>query len=179
MSDSATMYLLGAPLEKELSDAMNGSMSSGALIMPSQTVLTKLMDYTPRDKVSFTGSARFRVMRAKNFLLVSLLAGGLNFDLVWSPITARRTGEPLIGEPAKKDHMLMNFILVDNLNIVRAIRQSTISPQCSRAIWRAQNELMAQPVSEVGQHSEMMALFGRFPTSIPDALFHEVCDLGD
>ncbi|MFG6546879.1 hypothetical protein ACGYLM_17955 [Sulfitobacter sp. 1A10445] len=58
-----------------------------------------LHDFRPSDIAAFEVSARFRVSLRKSFLLISPAFEGFTFDIVWSPLVAKLTGEPPMERP--------------------------------------------------------------------------------
>jgi len=171
--------MLNRRLPAGIADAISTIGTGSAIDLPRQMIVMQLADYRKDDLTSFEGPARFRVGLGQNFLLISPMFRGLSFDIIWSPVIARRTGEPDMEKPAAAEHMAFNFILVDGAQIVRGIRLATISPDVATAIWRARGELKSRTVTASALEAEMIALFSRYPRGIPETFFHDACDFGD
>jgi hypothetical protein len=169
----------GKRLPSPISDALIGTGTSGMINLPQQLFITALADFRTSDAEVFRGPARFRVGLGQTFMLISLSFRTLNFDVIWSPHIAATTGEPDMEKPDDGAHLLFNFVLADGIQIARSIRTATISPQCATAIWRAQQELNDRKSTPEDLEKEMIDLFNRYPTEIPDMFFHETCSLGD
>lgn len=177
--EKVDIFYLGSPLPPAMSEALASTGSGGMVNLPRQILVASLDDYRESDADTFSGPVRFRVGLARNFIVLSLVMGSLNFDVIWSPVIARKIGEPNFPRPSGSDHPLFTFILVDGAQIIRSIRQSTISPECAMAIWRAQKDILGRQVTEVDLENEMIALFRQYPESISESFFHAICDLGD
>lgn len=170
---------MGQLLPLDTREAFFAAGTSGAINLPGQTVTMVLEDYRPEDRKAFLGMANFRIALCNTFMLVSPSFAGFNFDIVWSPAIAKRTGEPLTPMDAGDGHLLFHFILADGLHMVRGIRSATIAPNCGTALHRAQNTLMSRDISDTDVYAEMALLFSRYQKGFPDGFFHEVCALGD
>ena len=172
------------PLPDEIAAVLRSSGTGAMINLPRQLIILSLQDYRPADLADFEGSARFRVAALRTVLLISVSMGSLNFDIIWSPVIARETGEPLMEPPSPTAHPAFSFVLADAAQVARGIRMATISPACATALWRGQQDLLSRETQAGGFTSEMVmqeirALFGQFPRSVPDNVFHEICDLGD
>lgn len=168
-----------APLDVRLAFASDSAATGGLVDLPNQRFFFRLMDYTEADAQAFADEAKMRVARLKTCLLLSPAFGKLNFDVIWSPLIGAAANEPPMEKPGPEDHLLFTFILLDGDMTVRAIRAATISPLTVLAIWRAKNELSQEKMTAEDVLHEVGALFRQFPRSVPDCIFHEVCDLGD
>lgn len=175
----ADLFFLGRPLPRPYADALALGGTGAMVNLPEQLVICGLSDYRDEDALEFRGPAQFRVGVAENFLLLSLAFRTIHFDIVWSPIIAQRTGEPSMVEPDAAQHMLMTFILGDDCQVVRTLRQATISPDCTKAIWAGQRDLSYRATSASALEVEMMKLFTTYQGRIPDGFFHASCALGD
>ncbi len=170
--------LVGESLPEETRKVFARTGTGGAISLPHQSITMVLHDYRPQDGKAFQAPARFRVSLCKSFLLISPSFPGFNFDIVWSPLIAQLTGEPALERPSPTDHLVFSFILCDGNHIVRAIRTASISPDCSQALWRAQQHLMSLKLTGNELEAEMIALFQQYPRGIPENFFHETCHLG-
>ncbi len=175
----AEILLVGETLPAETRNVFASTGTGGAINLPNQTITMVLHDFRPTDIESFEAPARFRVSLCKSFLLISPSFDGFNFDIVWSPLIAKMTGEPPLERPSPTTHLMFNFILADGDCVVRSIRSATISPDCGHALWRAQEQLMGSSYTGDELQSEMNTLFRQYPKGIPETFFHESCKLGD
>ena len=175
----ATLLLEGQRLPLELAAKMEMVETGGSVALPHHLFLMKLADLGPEDLERFRGTAEFRLGLVRNFMLLSVVMEGLNFDFVWSPFIAAANGEPLVPTPEAEIHLNYNFVLLDRGNVVRGLRVATVSPAVSQAIAKAQRQLLQTCESPAALEAEMRSLFERYPVSIPDSFFHETCKLGD
>lgn len=170
----------GQPLPEALLLKMpGGATPSGAVDLPGQIVLMTLADYRRSDRSEFLGPARFRISRQRSFMMLSPAFKTFSFDIIWSPVIARESGEPEMQGVDRGDHLAFTFVLLDGEGVIRGIRMATLSPACSQAMYRARRELMAEDVTRDDMNTEMRSLFARHPRGFPDVMFHETCDLGD
>ncbi|WP_333827268.1 hypothetical protein [Pararhodobacter sp.] len=180
--DDMVIYQIGAPLPDDIRATFlsaGGNETGGALLLPARMFILLLSDITPRDISAFLGPAVMRMARETNCMVLSLLFSGLSYDMVWSPHTARRTGEPRLAKPDPGEHMLFTFILVDETCVIRAIRSSSVAPQMGQALVRAHRELLAEPHTNEAINATVAELFARYPKKIPDERFHEISHLGE
>ena len=168
-----------APLDLRMAFATEGGATGGLVDLPNQRFFFRLADYRPADAEVFSGPAAMRVSRLRNSLLMSPVFGALNFDVIWSPVIGRAANEPAMAQPGPEEHLVFHFILLDGDMIVRSIRMASVSPAVSQAIWRAREELLRTSATAASVIDEVNALFHRYPRSVPDGHFHEICALGD
>jgi hypothetical protein len=178
-SKEALSITMNKPLPEEIGGGLLQAGAGTLVSLPQQLIIMGLMDMRPSDIATVEGPARFRVGLAENFMIISPMYKGLSFDIIWSPVIAKLSGEPPMEKPIKGQHPLFNFVLIDGHQVVRSIRSATISEEVAMAIWRAQGELSAKNIQQEDLHAEMMDVFGRYPSGIPEGFFHEVCDFGD
>lgn len=179
LPEGATLFLQGCPLPSPMREIIVATGSTGMVNLPRQIFVTALSDYRASDEAAFSGPAQFRVGLARSFIILSLSMRTLNFDVIWSPVIAAQTGEPNMIRPSGSEHLLFNFILAYGEQVIRSIRQATISPECAIAIWRAQQEMSSRNVTSADLEAELHALFKQYPVSIPETFFHATCNLGD
>lgn len=179
MSDDPEILTVGQILTGPRYDSLLGHGTSGAIDLPSRLVILTLSDFRPADAQAFYGPARMRISAAKTFLMVSPIFTSFSFDIVWTPSTALRSGEPALPQPDPTEHMVLNFVLTDGTMIVRGIRSSSISPGCSLAMWRAQQKLLRKSPTQDESTREMAKTFERYPNGFADGFFHESCAFGD
>jgi len=177
--NEGTSITLNAPLPEEMGGGLLQAGATTLISLPQHLLIMGLADLRRSDVTTFEGPARFRVGVAKNFMIISPMYKGLSFDIIWSPVISKMSGEPQMKKPITGEHPLFNFILIDGNHIVRSIRTATISERVAMAIWRAQGELWRKEINAEALKAEMMDIFGRYPTGIPEGFFHEVCDFGD
>ena len=171
-------FILGQRLPQRVAEVVFATGSGTAINLPYKLIVFALTDYKPEDLTSFNGPARFRVGLARNFLLISPKFRGLNCDIVWSPLIARKVGEPVMDRPSASDQMTFNFVLVDGIHVVRGIRLATVSPDVTMALWQARSELLARAITAASIQSEMTEIFDQYPHGIPDTFFNASCDFG-
>lgn len=181
MTDRPDKYIVGEalPLEARMRFAEGGMHTGGAIDLPRQALFMMLADYRPADGDAFVGPARLRVGRMKNFMIISPSFKGFSLDMIWSPVIAKASGEPDLEPVEKGHHPAFSFILLDGDLVVRKIRVATLSPAVGKAIRRARRELMQMDVTAEAVDKELNEIFTRNPNGLHDAMFHEVCDLGD
>ncbi|MCW3782515.1 hypothetical protein [Defluviimonas salinarum] len=175
-----TVFLVGQPLplEPRIALASEGSGLGGVLNLPAGMVIMRLDNPTPAEMKAFADRAMMRIGLFRTFLIVSPVFEGYNFDLLWSPAIARATEEPPVGGVGENDHLLLTLILVDERLVVRAIRQSTISPEAGRLLRRGQLELLTSRIRPEEVEAEMTELFRNHPRGLPNEVFDVACPLG-
>lgn len=172
-------FMVGHPIEDELALKFKLSGSNGAIHFPSQSVLLRLDDLRIADLTVFRGEAFVRVLSQDKFMILSIAFASFEFDIVWCPTTAWHSDEELFDPGDEGSHSVFNFIMLDGDHIVRGIRSATIDWPVARAIQRAQKELMAKEIDEAEMTADYIALFRKYPKTIPMEVFHEICALGD
>jgi hypothetical protein len=142
-------------------------------------LILRLHDYQKEDLEAFFGKATFRVSKQKHFMVISPDFTRYSFDIIWSPVLARQSGEPPMEAVSQDTHLVFHFVLTDQNLIVKGLRSASISPDCGRALYRASTELRQIQSSVYEMTMEMQTVFGKYLGGFPDTFFHEQCFLGD
>lgn len=175
----AEIYTIGQPLPLNKSEDFINHGTAASINMPTKTICMVLDEFEPKDLIAFEGMANFSIALCKNFMLITINFKGYCFDVIWSPVMAKASGEPLLSRQSTDGHLLFNFILADRKHVIRGIRSATIAPNCAAALHKAQKELMSREITELDVDVEMTLLFTQYAGAIPQNFYHEVCALGD
>ena len=177
LTSDGLVFTLEKRIPVEIAEIIQKTDIRTILNLPFRLAVLAPADYSPKDLEIFKGPARFRVGRARNFMLISPEFQGLNFDIIWSPLMARVTGEPGMKKPGKNEHMVFNLVLADENGMTCGIRSSLITPDVALAIWCAKTELLDMTIRAEDIQSEIVDLFNLYPCHIPELFFHASCDL--
>jgi len=170
--------ILNKPAPSWMRDAFNGVGTGGILRLSDQIIMLKIDDFTPADLKGLRGRVSVRVYRGRNVLLINLVQSNFSFELWWSPVIGRLSGEGPI-EADWQHHPVVNIIAMDKRMKVRNIRSATLSPEVAVAISRAMSELLATHCTDYEVKMEIQALIALHNGNFPDGMFHAACRLGD
>lgn len=150
----------------------------GGLLLDMGLILMKMNTPRKREIKAFSGPATIRIGDFGSFLMISPQFKGFNFDLLWSPVAARKTGGHDIVDVEPGQHLNMSYVLVDETATVRAMRAGTIGPKTTAFLARTQRDLMGRDVDAEQVRRDMERLFQMHPHGIPDRAFKARSKIG-
>lgn len=172
------MFIANKPAPDWVRDGFEGAGTCGVLRLSDQLILLKIDDFSPPDLRRLRGPTEVRVYRGRTVLLLNLVMRGLSFDLWWSPVIGRLTGEPPL-DADWEGHPVLAIVAMDRRFRVRNVRSATVSPEVGVAIARGMQELLDTPCEQKEVLMEVRALTALHGARFPEGLFHAACRLGD
>lgn len=150
----------------------------GGLIFEAGLVLMRLDAPSQSELRQFSGPANIRIGDFGSFLLFSPQFPSVSFDLVWSPVIARRSRTTGIPPLENGQRLNLSFALVDERAVVRALRAGTIGPRCTSFLRSTTENLMGRDVDAEQVARDMERVFTNYPHGIPDEAFQARSQIG-